>query len=34
LLGEGLSIELVHKTTGLDIETIQTLMETSKDSDF
>ena len=34
LLSEGLSIELVHKTTGLDIETIQALMETSKDSDF
>ena len=25
LLGEGLSIELIHKTTGLDIETIQSL---------
>ena len=25
LLGEGLSIELIHKTTGLDIKTIQSL---------
>jgi len=27
LLSEGLSIELVHKTTGLDIETIQSFKE-------
>jgi len=25
LLAEGLSMELIHKTTGLDIETIRTL---------
>jgi len=34
MLNEGLSIELINETTGLDIETIQTLMETSKNSGF
>ena len=34
LLKKDLTIDFIHETTGLDIETIQTLMETSKDSDF
>ena len=34
LVKKGLAIDFIHETTGLDMETIQTLMETSKNSDF
>jgi len=34
MLNDGLTVELIHKTTGLDIEIIQSLGETPENSGF